>query len=121
MLRTNLPPKVAPKQANGARSCPAHRAWVRKHHCSVPGCLALPIECAHVRRGTDGGTGLKPSDHWVVSLCSVHHMEQHRRGERTFEKTYDLDLKKIAEIFARRSPYWARLSAMSQNAQALAR
>lgn len=100
----SLPPKVAAKRANGSRSCPAHRAWVRKHHCSVSGCLALPIECAHVRRGTDGGTGLKPSDRWVVSLCTSHHMEQHRLGELKFEKKYGLDLIELAESFASRSP-----------------
>ena len=42
------------REPNG-RECPAHRAWVRKHHCCVPGCMARPIECAHVRRDTDGG------------------------------------------------------------------
>jgi hypothetical protein len=35
------------------RECPRHRAWVRRHHCCVPACLNIPIECAHVRTGTD--------------------------------------------------------------------
>ena len=114
MPSTRLPPRVAVKNANGSRSCPAHRAWVRKHHCSVPGCLALPIECAHVRRGTDGGTGLKPSDRWVVSLCAKHHMEQHRIGERAFERKYGLDLFELAEAFARRSPQRPKLALLAQ-------
>lgn len=114
MLRSILPPKVTAKRANGPRSCPAHRAWVRKHHCSVPGCLKLPIECAHVRRGTDGGTGLKPSDRWVISLCSKHHVEQHRLGEQTFEKKYELDLVDLAETFARRSPQRSKLVLLVQ-------
>ena len=89
-----------------ARSCPAHRAWIRRHRCSVPDCAALPIECAHVRTGTDGGQGLKPSDNWTVSLCRQHHAEQHRIGERAFEKLHDLDLYELAIEFARRSPHW---------------
>ena len=87
------------------RECPGHRAWVRRHHCCVPGCLNLPIECAHVRTGTDGGVGLKPSDRWTVSLCSAHHAEQHRIGEARFELRYGLDLKGLAMAFAARSPH----------------
>jgi hypothetical protein len=70
----------------------------------VPGCLTLPIECAHVRSGTDGGVALKPSDRWAISLCHEHHAEQHRNGEAAFEKRHGIDLVKIAEDFARLSP-----------------
>jgi hypothetical protein len=93
------------KRIGEIRSFPAHRAWVRRHHCSVPGCEKLPIECAHVRRGTDGGKGLKPSDRWTLSLCRGHHAEQHRIGEAEFEKRYTLDLKELASQFAQRSPH----------------
>jgi hypothetical protein len=82
---------------------------VRKHHCCVPGCKRTPIECAHVRLGTDGGTGLKPSDRWTISLCAYHHLEQHRIGEARFEDKYGLDLKSLAREFARRSPQWHKL------------
>lgn len=91
------------------RECPAHRAWIRRHHCSVPGCQSTLIECAHVRVGTDGGTGLKPSDRWTVSLCRSHHSEQHEVGEKEFADRYGLDLFELAQIFARRSPHWAQL------------
>ena len=91
------------------RECATHRAWVRKHHCCVPGCLARPIECAHVRRDTDGGTGLKPSDRWVISLCRDHHIEQHQIGEAAFERRYAIDMRALAMEFARRSPQRARL------------
>jgi hypothetical protein len=91
------------------RECPGHRAWVRRHHCCVPACLNIPIECAHVRTGTDGGIGLKPSDRWTVSLCSAHHAEQHRVGERQFEVRYALDLLGLARAFAARSPHQRRL------------
>lgn len=91
-----------------ARSCAAHRAWVRRHRCSVRGCRNVPIECAHVRNGTDGGLGMKPSDQWTISLCHVHHVEQHKIGEAAFELRYDLNLIELAEEFARRSPYIQR-------------
>ena len=104
MGRYRLPPKVMAMRDGRPRSCPTHRAWVRKHHCSVPGCLVLPIECAHVRRGTDGGTSLKPSDRWSISLCADHHREQHGLGEATFEQKYGLDLVELAKALAERSP-----------------
>jgi hypothetical protein len=93
-----------PRQ-KGSRSCAAHRAWVRRHRCSVVGCRNLPIECAHLRSGTDGGVGLKPSDKWTISLCQTHHIEQHEIGEPAFERRYDLNLMQLASEFARRSPY----------------
>ena len=99
-------PRHAPKRTS--RTCAAHRAWVRHHRCSVRGCRGLPIECAHVRRGTDGGLGLKPSDKWTVSLCQVHHLEQHQIGEEAFEAKHDLSLIELAAEFAKRSPYLPR-------------
>lgn len=60
---------------------------------------------AHVRRGTDGGTSLKPSDSWVLPLCHPHHLEQHQVGERTFAQRHGLDLKAEAEATWARSPY----------------
>ena len=106
-----LPPKIKrSKHPKVSRCCPAHRAWVRRHQCSVPGCQRGPIECAHVRKGTDGGVGLKPSDRWVVSLCAYHHQEQHRLGEATFGDRYVIDLAKLAVEFSRRSPYRVRLN-----------
>jgi hypothetical protein len=106
MARLRLPARIErPRRTAHLRSFPAHRAWVRRHHCSVPGCMNLPIECAHVRRSTDGGKGLKPSDRWTLSLCRSHHAEQHRIGEAAFEKRYGLDLLALATEFARRSPH----------------
>ena len=106
-----LPDRVQrEKHREPSRSCPAHRAWVRRHHCSVPGCKRLPIECAHVRSGTDGGTALKPSDCLCLSLCNFHHAEQHRIGERRFEQKHGLCLAELAELFARRSPHGRALS-----------
>ena len=107
-------PRMRPKPPRERvnRSCPGHRAWVRRHDCSVRGCRRTPIECAHVRSGTNGGTGLKPSDRWVISLCEFHHREQHRIGEREIERKYEINLRALAAEFARRSPFWKRLSVM---------
>jgi hypothetical protein len=106
MADLRLPDRVRPeKRGDPPRSCPGHRAWIRRHHCSVPGCKRSPIECAHVRIGTDGGISLKPSDRWCISLCSFHHSEQHRLGERRFEKRHGLCLAELAELFARASPH----------------
>ena len=111
MPELRLPSRLSrQKIGRQPRSCPAHRAWVRKHHCSVPGCLGAPIECAHVRTGTDGGAGLKPSDRWCISLCARHHAEQHRIGERRFEQKHALCLVELAELFARRSPHFRALT-----------
>ncbi len=107
-------PKRMPRQKRShvSRSCPAHRAWIRRHFCSVPDCSRQPIECAHVRGGTDGGTGLKPSDKWAISLCAYHHREQHRIGEARFEAKYGIELIALARAFARRSRLWRILAEM---------
>jgi hypothetical protein len=102
--RLRTPP---PRARSG--SCQAHRAWVRRHRCCVRGCDRRPVECAHVRRGTDGAIALKPSDRWTVSLCWFHHREQHDIGEAAFEARHGLDLRSLATEFARRSPHAARL------------
>ena len=105
----SLPRRIRRKRLpKEQRCCPAHRAWVRRHHCCVPGCDSVPVECAHVRCGTDGGAALKPSDRWTISLCRQHHLEQHQIGERAFESRYQIDLVELAMTFARRSPHWRR-------------
>lgn len=110
MPELRFPLRLSPKTPrNTSRSCAAHRSWVRRHRCSVRDCPNLPVECAHVRCGTDGGLGLKPSDRWTLSLCRDHHREQHDLGERRFEAKYDLDLREIAREFARRSPQARKL------------
>ena len=111
MPRLQLPNRLERETSRepNSRECPAHRAWVRRHHCCVPSCLRRPIECAHVRRDTDGGVGLKPSDRWSISLCRDHHIEQHQVGELAFERRHGIDLRELAKVFARRSPYRNKL------------
>ncbi len=109
------------------REFPRHRAFIRRHACSVPGCNNPNVQCAHVRVGTDGGAGLKPSDWWTLPLCGPalidgervegHHNEQHRLGETSFEKKYRIDMKEIAKEFAKRSPDTNMKEAMKESCQ----
>ena len=105
--RRTRPRMMAPKEDAPIRR-QSHLKWVRGHNCvcveiDPTGCGGK-IEAAHVRRGTDGGIGSKPGDNWTYPGCSNHHQEQHRVGEQTFELTYKLDLKAIAERLWRISP-----------------
>lgn len=105
MLPRRLPRK--PRREGVIRS-PSHRAFVRSHECSVPGCDRQPIECAHVRKGTDAGVGMKPGDNWTISLCRGHHAEQHTHGEGWFAAWYKIDMKALAAEFWEKSPHGAR-------------
>jgi hypothetical protein len=83
----------------------AHRNFVRGHECCNPKCPdGRPIEVAHVRTGTDGGMGLKPSDWWTISLCRTCHGLQHNISESKFEKRAGIDMKQLASEFANASP-----------------
>lgn len=97
------------RKADERRRCPGHRKWVRGHACAVCGTFTA-IECAHVRTGTDGGTGVKPSDQWCISLCRDHHAEQHQVGERAFEQRHGINMKELAAEFARKSPHRSKLN-----------
>lgn len=57
---------------------------------------------------------LKPSDRWVISLCSEHHIEQHRIGEAEFERRHGICLVELAAEFARQSPHRDRLAAFKK-------
>ena len=98
------------KKDAGKRS-PAHRSFVRSHACCACGSVTA-IECAHVREGTDGGMGMKPSDRWTISLCVKCHRKQHQLGEGTFERLHGINMKALAEEFIRKSPHRAKLGAV---------
>lgn len=106
-----LPPRIDKREAAGKSRLrsPAHRAWVRSHRCVVPGCQLMPIECMHIRRAANSGTGFKPSDAFTASGCMEHHAECHRIGERTFECKYGIDLMALAREFFERSPHRGKL------------
>lgn len=112
ILKRRKPPKMGIRQDDGRIHCPAHLAWVRGHNCAVGNALCQgPIEAAHVRTGTDGGTSLKPSDCWTIPLCSLHHAQQHQMGEGRFEWMHKADMKKIAQALWDISPHGKRYRA----------
>lgn len=85
--------------------CPAHLKWLRGCECAVSdGFCEGRIEAAHVRLGTDGGTGLKPSDCYAVPLCSLHHQLQHGKGEYTFWTSRKLNPIDVAKSYWDLSP-----------------
>jgi hypothetical protein len=69
---------------------PKHRAFINGLPCCVTG-KAAPSECAHVRSGTDGGTGIKPSDKFTVPLAHAEHARQHRVGEARYWSELGVD------------------------------
>jgi hypothetical protein len=108
MLPARIKQQSGKKDA-GKRS-PGHRKWVRGHACCACG-STVAIECAHVRNGTDGGVGMKPSDRYCISLCKSCHTEQHRLGEESFEFIHHIDMKALAFAFFMRSPHRFKLEA----------
>lgn len=106
----NFPTRIkrdSGKKERGKRS-PAHRKWIRDFHCCACG-TATAIECAHVRVGTDGGIGIKPSDRWTIPLCKDCHSRQHQLGEESFEKETGINMKAIAEQLFKLSPHRGKL------------
>lgn len=96
------PPKHNIRESAWWRS-ERHRKFVRGFVCVVPGCMADRRECCHIRTGTDGAMGEKPSDFWCFPACVEHHRQQHDIGEPAFERMHGIDLKCIAEGLARQS------------------
>ena len=63
---------------------------------SSPAVKRPPSEATHVRSGSDGGAGIKPSDRYSVSLCTSCHELQHRFGELTFWSVLRIDPLNVA-------------------------
>ena len=59
---------------------PTHRAFVKRHGCSCPGCDRQPIDFAHLRTAANSGAGRKPKDSFGISLCRYHHTRAHSIG-----------------------------------------
>lgn len=105
-------PKRKKAEKLGVRAAPqirnaSHLKWIRGHDCAICGTLrsSYPIEAAHVRTGTDGALGVKPSDCWAIPLCSHHHRDQHLIGEAEFERIHKIDMKAIAQALWAKSPH----------------
>lgn len=76
---------------------PKHLEFVRSLPCCV--CLNPESVAAHIRIGTDGGMGLKPSDFYTVPLCHACHTKQHNKGERTFWGDIQQALNLAGDLF----------------------
>lgn len=64
--------------------------WLRQRPC----CVSRQTEgvvAHHVRLGTGGGVGLKPSDYYCVPLTQSLHQSLHQGGERSFWMKFNLD------------------------------
>lgn len=121
ILKRRKPPKMGLRKAPQVR-CPAHLQFVRGFECAIKGKKGLwreheelehvcqgTVQAAHVRSGTDGGAGVKPSDRWAIPLCLGAHAQQHAVGEPAFEAMWGIDMKKIAAGLASRSPHLRKL------------
>jgi hypothetical protein len=100
MLR-KLPKKPKSKEGGRYRS-QRHLKHVRSFAC-VACDASAPIEAAHLRIGTDGGMGMKPSDFYCTPLCRECHTKQHM-GEVTFWQQVGKDPLAIIEALIRTSP-----------------
>jgi hypothetical protein len=91
MLAPRIPRTVARgKPKPDLRRRAQHLVFVRQLPCVACG-KAAPSEAAHVRSGSDGGAGMKPSDRYSVSLCTSCHALQHEFGELTFWSALRID------------------------------
>ena len=61
-----------------AASAVAQIAWLLRSEWS------RAVDFAHLRSSANAGTGQRPHDIFGVSLCRVHHDEQHRLGAEAF-------------------------------------
>lgn len=112
MLPARRPKEAKPrKEPKVRRVCLPHQRWIRKEwactSCGTMGDEFNPIEAAHLRLGTGGGTGLKPSDRWILPLChKCHQRDQHQHGEVSFYKKLGIDdPKAVCLALVQQSPY----------------
>jgi hypothetical protein len=91
---------MAGKRRKNERVDHKHADFIRGLPCLCCG-RAAPNEQAHVRLGTDGGMGLRPSDRYSVPLCAWCHRlaprAQHQIGEPEFYSLLGIDGGQVAE------------------------
>jgi len=96
MPAARIPRNVAQRSPKpGPRRHAWHLSFVRQLPCVACG-QAAPSEAAHVRSGSDGGTGIKPSDRYSLPLCSECHAMQHQFGELRFWSVLWIDPLNVA-------------------------
>lgn len=80
------------------------KQFVRGYPCLIAGINGHvcdgKIQFAHVRKGNDGGLGVKPSDCHGVPMCDRAHIRiQHQHGEPAFEREFALSLNVEADRY----------------------
>lgn len=89
---------LRPTRKSNPRRASQHLVFIRQLPCIS--CGSVPSEPAHIRKGKDGGTGMKSSDRYSVPLCaSCHRLDgrsQHSLGELTFWSELRIDPTDIA-------------------------
>jgi hypothetical protein len=86
-MRRNLGPHFRKREQ--------HLAFIRQLPC-VACDQAPPSEAAHIRSGSDGGAGMKPSDRFSLPLCTECHALQHQFGELRFWSVLRIDPLNVA-------------------------
>lgn len=96
LLQRRKAPRMGVRERPQFRS-EAYKKFVRGFPCILAGrpgheCSGK-VQFAHVRKGGDGGMGLKPSDWRGVPICECGHLwDQHQHGEAAFELKWGIDL-----------------------------
>lgn len=81
----------------------SHLGHVRKHACCV--CDSeVNIQAAHLRIGTDGSMGAKPSDYFATPMCGQCHNTSHTVGEVTWWHSVGKEPMTIIEELIKTSP-----------------
>ena len=109
------PQRSGIRDNDGPLRLPSHLKWIRGLICAVPYCENNQIEAAHIRIGTDGGMGVKPSDSFTIPLCRTHHQRSHDIGETSFENEHKIRLRMIAAKLWEVSPARKKLEAKERD------
>ena len=78
-----------------------HLNFIRKQPCFISG---QKSQACHIRLLTDGGTGLKPSDFYVLNFIYQYHKMQTDLGEQTFYKKFNINPFTLAKELVIISP-----------------
>ena len=81
-----------------------YRQFIASLPCLVSGRIG-ETQAAHLRTGTGGGMGLKPSDIYCVPLSFKEHKRQHDIGERTFWEPYG-GVEAVKALCEKIHPLW---------------
>lgn len=97
---------------------PEYLKWLGKQPCALYRlsprvCSQYRTEAAHVGK-TGKGMAQKCDDREALPLCQHHHAQQHQKGIRTFEATYQIDL--ILKAFTYYQKFTEERESWNQNA-----